>query len=277
MTLLEEVEVRDQIHLIEELAEIKRVHQWLAQWRWSEASGGNFSIRLDALPEDVQDLSGETPQPLPLKTPSLGGSYLFISAKGSRARDLAVDPVTGVGLFWILQNGAEFTCLWGVNNPTSELHVHLSIHNAFVQARSAHRAVLHTHPANLVALTHGTNFDDHIDLSDIILRMQSSARAHLPEGIGRVPFTIPGSIELGQTSARALLKTPLILWDLDGAMATGVSLSEALDHLEIADKAAQIYWMLRSSGIKPQGLSDADLERSLRHYKVWERYRSSLD
>jgi rhamnulose-1-phosphate aldolase len=274
---MEEVTLSDQIQLIKELAEIQRIHSWLTQWQWSEASGGNFSIRMDTLPEGVQDLTGETPKPLPLKVPSLGGMYFLISAKGARARDIAIDPGKGVGLFWILQNGAEFTCLWGTNNPTSELHAHLSIHNALVLARSPHNAILHSHPANLIGLTHIPDFEDHIDLSNIILRMQSEARVHLPEGITRLPFHIPGSRELGEASARALMKTPVLLWQFHGAVATGQSLSDALDYLEIVDKAAQVYWTLRSSGIKPEGLSDANLERSLRHFKVWERYRGSLE
>lgn len=267
----------DQILLTDEVKEIQRVHEWLTQWRWSEASGGNISIRLEALPEGVDDLSGETPQGLPLKAPSLGGTYLFISAKGARARDIAIDPKKGVGLFWILQNGEEFTCLWGANNPTSELQAHLAIHNSLIQARSPHSAILHSHPANLIALTHNAEFGDQIALSDTILRMQSEARAHLPEGIAQLPYQIPGSRELGDASAMALLKTPVLLWHMHGAVAIGTTLSQALDYLEIVDKAAQIYWTLLAAGLNPEGMSEANLERSLRHFKVWQRYRSSLD
>jgi rhamnulose-1-phosphate aldolase len=274
---LEEARLSDFVRIIPELAEIQRVHDWLTQWRWSEASGGNFSIRMDTLPEAVHNLSGETPKPLPLNVPSLGGAYLLISARNSRARDIALEPEVGVGLFWILQSGEEFTCLWGNNDPTSELLVHLAIHNAQYQSHSNHNAVLHSHPSNLIALTHNTEFDNHIDLGDILLRMQSEARVHLPEGIRHLPYHIPGSRELGDATATALLKSPVLLWKLHGAISTGKTLSDALDYLEIVDKAAQIYWILMSSGIKPEGLTDADLERSLRHFRIWERYRGSLE
>jgi rhamnulose-1-phosphate aldolase len=232
---------------------------------------------MSSLPNGVEDLSGEPPQTLPLKVPSLGGSYLLISAAGSRARDIADDPKGGIGLFWILQNGADYTCLWGVNKPTSELQAHLSIHNVLARARSPHAAVLHSHPANLIALTHDSDFDGQRQLGEIILRMQSEARVHLPEGIGQLPYHLPGSRELADASAEALLRTPVLLWHMHGAVATGKTLSQALDYLEIVDKAAQIYWILLAAGIKPEGLSDTNLERSLRHFKVWQRYRSSLD
>jgi rhamnulose-1-phosphate aldolase len=231
---------------------------------------------MDILPEAVQDLSGETPKSLPLNVPSLGGAYLLISARGARARDIATNPKDGVGLFWILQSGEESTCLWGSNEPTSELLVHLAVHNSQVQSRSNHNAVLHTHPSNLIALTHNTGFENQYDFSDMLLRMQSEARVHLPEGISLLPYHIPGSRELGDASAAALLRSPVLLWKLHGAVSTGKTLSDALDYLEIVEKAAQIYWILISSGIKPEGLTDADLERSLRHFRVWERYRGSL-
>lgn len=265
------------LQMLPELSEIQHVNNWLTQWRWSEASGGNFSIRMGTLPEAVHNLSGETPKPLPLNVPSLGGAYLLISARGSRARDIALDPEVGVGLFWILQSGEEFTCLWGNNDPTSELIAHLAVHNALHQSRSNHNAVLHSHPSNLIALTHNTDFENHIVLSDILLRMQSEARVHLPEGIRQLPYHIPGSRELGDATAAALLKSPVLLWKLHGAISTGKTLSDALDYLEIVDKAAQIYWILMSSGIKPEGMTDEDLHRSLRHFRVWERYRGSLE
>lgn len=268
--------MRDLIHQIPELAEIQRIHEWLALWRWSEASGGNFSLRMSALPSGVEDLSGEPPKSLPLEVPSLGGVYMLISARGARARDISKDVESGVGLYWILQNGAEFTCLWGNNDPTSELIAHLAIHQALSLSRSAHQAVLHSHPANLIALTHNPGFDNPKVLSDRLLRMQSEARIHLPEGIGWLRYHLPGSKELGDESARALLKTPVLLWHLHGAISIGENLSKALDYMEIVDKAAQIYWILTSSGIAPEGMRDEDLQRALRHFRIWERYRGSM-
>lgn len=270
-------QVSNIIQLIPELNEMQRVCHWLAQWGWSEASGGNFSIRLNTLPDSVLNLSGEPPKPLPHHTPALGGGYLLISARGARARDLALDPEAGVGLYWIMQSGKEFTCLWGNSDPTSELSAHLAIQTSLSRTRPKHTAILHSHPPNLIALTHWPGFERGTDLSDILLRMQSEARLHLPEGIARLGFHIPGSRELGPASAAALMKTPVLLWHMHGAISTGETISSALDYLEIVDKAAQIYWILTSAGMTPEGMTDDDQRRSLEHFKLWERYRSSKD
>ncbi|OQY33820.1 MAG: hypothetical protein B6243_06105, partial [Anaerolineaceae bacterium 4572_5.2] len=80
------------LNLLPELKEISRISGWLTRWQWSEAAGGNLSIRLDDIPSELKDLTGGTPQSLPLATPKLAESYLLVSGSGTRARDIAEDP-----------------------------------------------------------------------------------------------------------------------------------------------------------------------------------------
>jgi rhamnulose-1-phosphate aldolase len=261
--------------MIPELSDASRVSTWLAKKGWSEASGGNFSIRISELPESVNEISGETPQSLPFAVNSLSGQYLLISARGNRAREMAMDAKDGCGLFWILRGGEDFTCLWGNNDHSSELAAHLAIHRTLLEVRPQHRAILHTHPTNLIALTHDPDLQEETQLSDILLRMQSEARIHLPEGLAHLGYHLPGSLELGDATAEALRRTPVALWHMHGAIATGNDLSDALDYLEIVDKVAEIYWRLRSAGIQPIGMSDENLGRSLKQFGVWDRYSSA--
>lgn len=260
---------------IPELSDASRVVSWLAKLGWSEASGGNFSTRISTLPEAMEDLSGATPQSLPFAVPALGGETLLISAAGGRAREFAADPKAGCGIFWILRGGEEFTCLWGNKAPTSELAAHLAIHAMLLEARPTHRAILHTHPTNLIAITHIPELEDERRMSDHLLRIQSEARLYFPEGLSHLEYHLPGSREMGDASAEALRRTSVALWRFHGAIATGETLSHALDHLEIVEKTAEIYLRLRSAGIDPRGMSDEDLARSLRHFGLWERYANS--
>ncbi|NIM95490.1 MAG: rhamnulose-1-phosphate aldolase [Anaerolineales bacterium] len=253
-----------------------RISHWLAHWHWSEGSGGNFSLRMDKLPEEAHALSGETPRPLPITVPSMGGSSLLISGRGTRARDIAADPKANLGLYWIIQGGEEITCLWGNCEPTSELPSHLAIHETLLEIRPSHKAVLHTHPPNLIALTHLQEFQDSFHLSDVLLRMQSEARIHLPEGIALLPYYLPGSLDLGLASVEALRRHSLLLWHMHGALTTGETLSNALDQMEVADKAAEIFWLLASAGRKSDGISNEDMKAALQHFDLWDRYLSSL-
>ncbi len=144
-----------------------------------------------------------------------------------------------------------------------------------LEVRPRQRAILHTHPTNLIALTHIPEMRDAAHLGDLLLRMQSEARIHLPGGLAYVPFNLPGSDALGEVTAQALRETNVALWHMHGAIATGESISRALDYLEIVDKAAQIYWKLVSSGIEPSGMTDEHLRQSLEHFGLWEQYNQA--
>ncbi len=265
------------LNLLPELKEIARISGWLTRWQWSEAAGGNFSIRLDDIPSELKDLPEGPPQSLPVATPKLSGSYLLVSGGGTRARDIAEDPAAGVGLYRVLPGGQSYVWLAGNNRPTSELPSHLAIHHALLDARPAHRAVVHTHPPNIIALTHLPEFRDGRQLSDTLFRMQSEARLLLPEGAALLPYHLPGSLELGLASAEAARHHFVVLWQMHGALATGQTLSQAVDHLEIVDKAARIYWTVTGAGRKPIGMSDAEIERSLKHFGRWERYQTAME
>ena len=89
-------------------------------------------------------------------------------------------------------------------------------------------------------------------------------------------YSTPGSVELGSRSADLLERARVLLWHMHGAVATGETLSRALDYLEYIDKMAEIYWILRSAGVHPRGMRDEDIQSSLKHFNLWERHLESM-
>ncbi|MFQ5932049.1 MAG: class II aldolase/adducin family protein, partial [Nitrospiraceae bacterium] len=152
---------------------------------------------------------------------------------------------------------------------------HTAIQEMLARKRVGHRVVLHTHPANLIALTHLPRLQDSRAISDALLRMQSEAHMLFPDGLRYLSYGTPGSVELGTRSADALQDTNVLLWHMHGAIATGETLSRALDYLEYIDKMAEVYWILRSAGVNPRGMRDEDIQSSLEHFELWERHRQS--
>lgn len=267
-------------HPLDELAETehcRRVAHWLAVRGWSEGSGGNFSVRLDALPDTLAGIDPGKPAPVPVAVPPLGGQYLLVTGTGTRARDIAEDPPAGLGLFRIAEDGESIAFVCGNNRPTSEMPSHLAIHAALVEARPDHRALLHTHPPRLIAATHIAEFTDAATMGDLLLRMQSEAPLHLPDGLAVLPYHLPGSLELGLASAEAVRHREVVIWRYHGALATGRTLDTAFDTLEYLDKAAEIYWILRAAGIRPEGIPIEAAEKALRAFGRWERYARFID
>lgn len=262
-------------HPLDELTateESRHVAHWLALHGWSEGSGGNFSVRLEGLPTALADLDLGRPRPVPVTVPALGGQYLLVTGTGTRARDIAEAPHEGLGLFRIAKDGGAIAHICGNEHPTSEMPSHLAIHAALVEARPDHRALVHTHPPRLIAATHIPEFADAALMGDVLLRMQSEAPLHLPDGLAVLPYHLPGSLELGLASAEAVRRCEVVIWRYHGALATGRTLDAALDTLEYLDKAAEIYWILRSAGVTPEGIPPEAAEKALRAFGRWERY-----
>ena len=76
-----------EIYPLDEFAE---VCEWLAFKGWSEAEGGNLSLRLeqDQVPDPLKESDTE-PVKLPLNVKELAGKYLLITGSGTRSRDIA--------------------------------------------------------------------------------------------------------------------------------------------------------------------------------------------
>ncbi len=262
--------------MIPEVRELVKVSSWLAQKGWSEAGSGNISIRFDQLPPGLDDLAPGQPIRLPSAAPKLGGRYMLVTPTGGRAREMETELERGVGLFNIMQGGQDMVCVWGNPAATSELAAHIAIQEKLVVIRPEDRVVLHTHPANLIALTHLPRLQDSRAISDALLRMQSEAHILFPDGLRYVSYSTPGSVELGTRSAEELEHSRVLLWHMHGAVATGESLSRALDYLEYIDKMAEIYWILRAAGVHPRGMRDEDIQNSLKHFNLWERHLKSM-
>lgn len=207
-------------------------------------------MRLEAVPRGLREMPGGR-VPLPFSVPALGGWFLLVSGTGSRARDTALHPAAETGLFEVLPGGGEMRWLAGRGRPTSELPAHLLVHEALLAARPGHRAVLHAHPAWFIALTHLPEFPPGSAMSEALLPLQGETRRILPGGVAHLPYAAAGSRALGEASAEAIRRCYVVVWQAHGALSTGADLAQALDYLQYAEKAAEIYWLLRLAGVTP--------------------------
>ncbi len=250
------------------LEDFRTSAHWLAFRGWSEAAGGNMSVRLE-LPEDI---SPGKYQALPLQVPELAGMGLLLTGSGTRAREIGIDPVLHVGLYHIGDDGESFCWLAGNKTPTMELPAHCAIHNQLQQVRPEDKAIVHTHPESLIALCHVPGMNSAKSISDKILHLQSEARLHLPEGVGFIDHQLPGSLELGQLSAKAMSRHHLVLWQYHGLLGSGTSLAHAIDLMEVFEKCAQVYWRLRAAGIDPEGIAVKDIIHTLQAFGQLGRF-----
>jgi rhamnulose-1-phosphate aldolase len=175
-----------------------------------------------------------------------------------------------MSLVEILPGGNIVMRLWGSGRPTSEFPAHLSIHAMCASERPEIRAVLHTHPPNLVAMSHLPDMQAPGALNNAVRRMHPECFVLVPKGIEHVGFRTPGSMDLGEATRDALRKRNVALWSKHGIVSIAPDLEKALDQVEILEKAATIYLLARGAGIRPVGISDKQISETCKFWEVEE-------
>lgn len=243
-------------------AQVAEVAGYLWEKGWAERNGGNISCDVSAcapLFSDVRPLT--EPVPIGLSVPQLRGACFLVTGTGRRMRDVARDPMGHAAILRICEDAAHYEILAEAPvRPTSELPSHLAIHNWLRIHRPACKAVIHTHPTELVAMSHNPAFRERDVLTRILWSMIPETRAFCPKGLGIVPYTLPGSVALAENTLVQLADYDVVLWEKHGVLAVGPDPIEAFDMIDTLSKSAQIYLDACTMGFRPEGMSDAQMD-----------------
>ena len=242
--------------LAKEINDVAEVAGYLWQKGWAERNGGNITINIsrfaDSEIKNKEAISGKIP--LGRVMENLKGSFFFCKGTNKRMRDLARWPMDNGSVIRITDDCAHYEII--ADNPvkpTSELASHLSIHNYMIGKGSDYKAVLHTHPIDLVAMTHNPAFLEKDKLTDLLWSMIPETRAFCPRGLGIIPYKMPSSFELADATIDELAEYDVVMWEKHGVVSVGENLMEAFDMIDTLSKSAQIYLTAKSMGFEPTG------------------------
>ncbi len=245
-----------QINLLAQ--DIADVANTLRQHGWAEAIAGNFSLLADEL--NLSELSlfkTKNELKLDIYYPALSGKHILVSASGSRMRDIANNPIPHIGVLKISDSGHDCEIFTFEDKiladfvPTSELASHLAILNEIILKDMPEKCILHCHATELIALSHHPVFGESNKMSDLLYKIHPEMGMFLKKGISVIPFREPGSSALANDTAAIISCSDIVIWEKHGVTAIGKTLSEALDKIEIAAKAAAIYFLCKSAGFGP--------------------------
>ncbi len=254
-----------------ELRKIEEVAHYLCEKNWVEASGGNISINLSKYfnSDEFKNVSDFTPISLNESFPVLDGHIIYLSGTGRRMRDLSKKALAHGVIIRIISNGAKYEVISPHRiSPTSELSSHLRIHAHFVESKSKNKAVLHTHPEELIALSHCTEFLDEEYLTKRLWSMMPETRIFIPKGVGLVTYVLTGSKELAKRTMEKLKKYDVLIWEKHGVLSVGKDLQSCLDILEILTKSARILLIGKAAGFEPQGLTDEQMHELAKAFSL---------
>ena len=188
--------------------------------------------------------------------PNLRGKYFYAKGTGKRMRDLARKPMENGAIIRICDDCATYEII--ADNPvmpTSELPSHLALQDYLIGTGSTYKATLHTHPIELVAMSHISRFLREGEMTRVLWSMIPETLAFAPLGIGIVPYALPGSIDLADATLEQIKTHDVVLWEKHGTVSVGVDIMDAFDQTDVLCKAANIYMCARSMGSEPDGMT----------------------
>ena len=248
--------------LAKQVADIAEVAGYLWQKGWAERNGGNITVNItDVIDNEILQMKAISDIiPIGRTLPHLKNGFFFCKGTNKRMRDLARLPMENGSVIRISDDCDSYVII--ADNPvkpTSELASHLSIHDFLISKGSSYKTVLHTHPIDLVAMTHHPAFLKKDVLTHLLWSMIPETLAFCPKGLGIVPYQLPGSFELADATIKELEEYDVVMWEKHGICAVGKDIMEAFDMIDTLSKSAQIYLTAKSMGFEPEGMTQEQM------------------
>lgn len=240
----------------------------------SEGAAGNLSVCM-CWPVQVQGrFPLEKELQLPQAVPQLAGATIIVSGSGRRLREIKDDPTAHLACIQV-EEGGEIGKMYTSDRRrfervTSEFNSHLAVHADRVNCSGTDfHAIVHAQPLHLTYLSHVPRYQDGRYLNSHLLRWQPETILNMPEGIGFIPFRVPGSAELMSDNVEMLRKHRIVVWSKHGVMArSDVSIKRATDLVEYVEAAAKYEYLNLCAGEIADGLSLEEIREIFKSFNV---------
>ena len=252
--------------------EISEISGYLWERGWAERNAGNLSVNLTGIVDiDVTKLEKLPDNPFSKTYSNLKNNLILISTAGSRMRYMSKEPHKYILGLYISGTGKHYK-YFGLNNdgkisennndkkPTSEILTHIAYHNLLKKSGSKFKAILHSHPTEIIAITHIKEYTNAKKLNEVFLKMHPEVKLFIPEGAGLVPFMESSSEEIATATLKLANKHRIVIWEKHGCFAVEETLTEAFELIDILTKSAKIFFLVNRA-VSPLSLRRGAGER----------------
>ena len=212
---------------------------------WHERNGGNISYRIR--PEEVEavkeDFEPKEWQPIGTSVPKLAKEYFLVTGSGKYFRNVIIKPEDSICIIELDEKGENYRIVWGLVNggrPTSELPSHLMNHEVkMIATGGKHRVIYHAHTTNIIALTFVLPLEDKVFTREL-WEMATECPVVFPEGVGVVPWMVPGGRDIAVATSKLMKKYNLAIWAHHGMFVSGEDFDLTFGLMHTAEKSAEI-------------------------------------
>lgn len=236
-----------------------------------EGAAGNLSLCVAAI-VPATTFSDTQEYTLPATVPHLSGHTVLVTGAGCRLRDVASDPHGTLAVLHIHSGGTSATLHAHphrrFSRPTSEFNSHLGVHHQqWINTAQRLSAVAHAQPKHLTFLSHIPAYRQADYLNPRLLRWQPEIVIQFPQGLGVLPYLLPGSETLMHASAALVDAHRLVVWSQHGVLAHSArSAVHAADLIDYAEAAAHYEVLDLLTGQRADGLPPAAVAEVARVY-----------
>lgn len=132
-------------------------------------------------------------------------------------------------------------------------------HIARLSVDPENRVVMHCHATHLLAMTFTHELTER-EFTRTLWQMCTECLVVFPEGVGIIPWLVPGTNEIGEATSEKMKENRLIVWPHHGIYGAGKSMDETFGLIETAEKAAEVYTIVMSQGGIKQAITDEQLK-----------------
>ncbi len=241
---------------------------------WHERNGGNLSYRMKA--EEVELVKEEFAEgewkPIGTTVPNLSGEFFMVTGSGKYFRNVIIKPEDSFGIIELDDEGENYRIMWGLVNggrPTSELPSHLMNHEVKKRVTDGkYRVIYHAHTTNTIALTFVLPLTDEAFTREL-WEMATECPVVFPDGIGVVPWMVPGGREIAVETSRLMEKYDVAIWAHHGMFAVGEDFDLTFGLMHTVEKSAEILVKtLSMTGTKRQTITPDDFRHLARDFGV---------
>ena len=212
---------------------------------WHERNGGNLSYRIK--PEEVESVKenfeAKEWQPIGTTVPKLAKEYFLVTGSGKYFRNVIIKPEDSICIIELDEKGENYRIVWGLVNggrPTSELPSHLMNHEVkMIATGGKHRVIYHAHTTNIIVLTFVLPLEDKVFTREL-WEMATECPVVFPEGVGMVPWMVPGGRDIAVATSELMKKYNLAIWAHHGMFASGEDFDLTFGLMHTAEKSAEI-------------------------------------
>ena len=255
------------------LDKVTEILDLLYKHNWDERNGGNLSYILTE--EEVNSLCNPNNVirefHYDFDMQDLVGLYFIITGTGKYFKNCLKDPENNLGIMKVKDKNT-LSLVWGYadgGRPTSEAPTHLKCHIERLKVNKNHRLVIHSHPTNIICMTHVCPLDSNF-ITEQLWKMQTESIVVFPEGVAVLPWILCGGEEIGIATAEKMHEYRSVIWAQHGIFCTGQTLDEVFGLIETIEKAAEIYMKIYDKKIY-QSIKNEELIALANAFKITYR------